>query len=135
MNTLRAVARITVLVLVMVGFAGIQGGGEPAQAASETTRSWVYTEYRPATAAGVTHTATLTYSPTDSAYDAMKRACAAQGLSAPQQGASDLERIVAHRGNFFAEQANGGYAAAAFMSLTDREFAESACAGGIINWR
>lgn len=132
---IRAVSRIAVLVLVMVGFAGIQGGGEPAQAASLSTRSLTYWHVVGGKN-GPNITTTLTYSPTDTPYDAVVRACRAAGQPAPVRG-TDLEKMTGERGNAWGvKTAEGGYAVEAFMSLVGNpEFASNACAGGGIKWR
>lgn len=125
----RTLARIAALALVMGGFTVMQGSSESAQAASVSSRSWTYWVND-----GAKVTTTLTYSPTDTAYDAVARACRAAGQPVPARG-SDLEKGVGKHGDFWTAKAQGGYAVEAFMSLVgDKQFASNACSGGQINF-
>jgi hypothetical protein len=133
-KTRRTVARIAALVFIVGGFTVMQGNSEPAQAAPLSTRSWTYFHVVGGKD-GPNITTTLTYSPTDTPYDAVVRACRAAGHPVPPRG-SDLEKLTGKHANFWTEQAKGGYAAEAFMSLVgNREFASDACAGGQIQER
>lgn len=130
------VARIAALVLIVGGFTVMQGNTEPAHADGQTVqRGWSYTNASPVDSAPVQKWVLLTYSPTDSPYDAVRRECARQGQTTPTPG-SDLERIVGGKPDFFVPRAEGGYAAAAYMLIAeDPLFASRACANGSIQWR